>query len=136
MTKRFVWPVRVYYEDTDVGGVVYYANYLKFMERARTEWLRAAGYEQDILMNEHNLLFAVTSAEIKYRKPAKFNDLLDVGLEVAELSRATIVFNQDIRRQGETDELLAEGVIRVACLNAASFRPKPIPADILEQIKI
>ena len=74
----FVWPVRVYYEDTDSGGVVYYANYLKFMERARTEWLRARGFEQDVLLGEHRLMFAVRSLSVDYHRPARFNDLLAV----------------------------------------------------------
>ena len=90
----FVWPVRVYYEDTDAGGVVYYANYLKFMERARTEWLRTRGFEQDVLIKEQDLVFAVRSLSIDYLRPARLDDLLQVRVTVSELRRASIVFEQ------------------------------------------
>ncbi len=93
---RFVWPVRVYYEDTDSGGVVYYANYLKFMERARTEWLRGRGFEQDALLHEQRLMFAVRSLTVDYHRPARFNDLLLVRSAVVQAGGASLVFEQII----------------------------------------
>ncbi|MDH3769271.1 MAG: YbgC/FadM family acyl-CoA thioesterase, partial [Gammaproteobacteria bacterium] len=89
MSKPFSWPTRVYYEDTDAGGVVYYANYLRFMERARTEWLRAVGVEHDQLRAEHGIIFVVVSAEIQFQSPAKFNDALEVSVSVTQVKNAS-----------------------------------------------
>src|SRR5690606_21215087 len=97
----FDWPVRVYYEDTDSGGVVYHANYLKFMERARTEWLRKCGFEQNNLKDEHNCLFAVHSMQIHYRYPARFNDALLIRSEITQMSGASMQFEQSALRDGE-----------------------------------
>ena len=97
---NFIWPVRVYYEDTDSGGVVYYANYLKFMERARTELLRKQGYEQDVLINNDNIIFAVRSVHIDYHRPAVFNDLLEVHSRLIDFKKASFNFEQKIFRQG------------------------------------
>jgi len=119
----------VYYEDTDVGGVVYYANYLKFMERARTEYLRAHGFEQDRLMGEDGVMFAVVQAELTFRKPGRFNDLLLVSCVIEEHTRTTVSFAQEVRRG---DELLCEGRIRAACLDVHSLRPRAIPDRVLE----
>ena len=129
MLKEFIWPVRVYYEDTDHGGVVYYANYLKFMERARTEWLRSLGFEQDRMIEEQGLIFAVRSVELKYLQPARFNDRLEVSARVLKFGRASIDFEQQVRRG---DELLCEGVIRLATLDAKSFRPKPAGQQLID----
>ncbi len=129
--KPFIWPVRVYYEDTDSGGVVYYANYLKFMERARTEWLRSLGYEQDQLRASEDLLFAVRSLEIDYRKPARFNDALAVSAALAERGRASLTFAQEVRRD---DELLCSARVRIACLSASGLRPRPLPNHMLAEI--
>ncbi|MFO7594473.1 MAG: tol-pal system-associated acyl-CoA thioesterase [Pseudomonadota bacterium] len=131
MAKEFIWPVRVYYEDTDHGGVVFYANYLKFMERARTEWLRDLGFEQDRLMDEEGLVFAVRSVELKYHRPAHFNDLLDVTARVTHYGRASIDFEQRVCRG---DELLCEGTVRLASLDAATFRPKPANQLLIERL--
>lgn len=128
---EFDWPVRVYYEDTDSGGVVYHSQYLNFMERARTEWLRALGFEQDLLRNEHHLLFAVHSMQISYRKPARFNDALLIKSRLLKASGASMQFEQNIYR-GE--ELLCEASVRIACLDAESFRPKSIPSFILTEM--
>ena len=125
--SEFVWPVRVYYEDTDSGGLVYYANYLKFMERARTEWLRALGFEQDALRDEHNLIFAVRSVQLDYRKPAQFNDKLDVSARLSKRGGASLSFAQQVRRG---DEVLCEGTIKIASLDAATLRPCPAPAAL------
>ena len=129
MSARFEWPVRVYYEDTDVGGVVYYANYLRFMERARTEYLRARGFEQDRLMAEDGVMFAVVQAELTFRKAGRFNDLLYVSCVIYEHTRTTVSFAQEVRRN---DELLCEGRIRAACLDVRSLRPRAIPERVLE----
>ncbi len=128
---EFDWPVRVYYEDTDSGGVVYHSQYLNFMERARTEWLRALGFEQDLLRNEHMLLFAVHSMQISYRRPARFNDALLIKSRLLKASGASMQFEQNIYR-GE--ELLCEASVRIACLDAESFRPKSIPSFILTEM--
>ncbi len=108
--------IRVYYEDTDHGGVVYYANYLKFMERARTEFLRTGGIEQDRIECEHDLLFAVTEAHLHYRKPARFNDLLRVESRLIHCSGAQVHFDQRIFHE-QRNTLLVEGNIRLAAIN-------------------
>lgn len=129
--QEFRWSVRVYYEDTDSGGVVYYANYLKFMERARTEWLRSLGYEQDRLVREQGLLFAVTDVELRYLSPARFNDALSVTARIVERRRARLRFEQTVYRE---DQALCAGRIQIACLDAQSFRPRPIPDSLFEEI--
>lgn len=143
-TKEFSWPVRVYYEDTDSGGVVYYANYLKFMERARSELLRSIGYEQDQLQQELGIIFAVHSANIQYKKPARFNNELNVITSVTSLGRASIHFKQSIYLESSHEVavttgtvpavLLAEAEIKIACLNANKFTPQSIPASIIEKM--
>ncbi|HRD65600.1 MAG TPA: tol-pal system-associated acyl-CoA thioesterase [Candidatus Competibacter sp.] len=130
---KFVWPVRVYYEDTDSGGVVYYANYLKFMERARTEWLRTRGFEQDALLQEQRLMFAVRSLTVDYRRPARFNDLLAVVSEMVETRGASLLFEQTIRRDASA-EALCSARVRVACIDAESFRTRRIPRRLMEEI--
>lgn len=129
----FSWPVRIYWEDTDAGGIVYYANYLKFMERARTEWLRAAGIEQLPLKEQHGLMFVVVDLEAHYRKPARYGDELIVTCEIAERTRASLTFQQQIHRGSprQNGELLIEGKVRVACLDANSLKPKALPKDLL-----
>jgi acyl-CoA thioester hydrolase len=127
----FSIPVRVYYEDTDAGAVVYYANYLKFMERARTEWLRALGFEQDELSNRDGVVFAVRSAKVDFLKPARFNDALLATVEVSRRGNASLTFHQRIQRD---DLILCEGEIKVACLNVSTFTPCPLPARIRERL--
>ena len=129
---EFTWPVRVYYEDTDSGGVVYYANYLKFFERARTEFLRSLGFEQDRLREGEGVLFAVRSIQVDYRRPARFNDLLSVTCRVTELKRASVDFFQQARC-GEN--LLCQAEVRIACLDAARFRPRPIPPSLWQVLQ-
>jgi acyl-CoA thioester hydrolase len=131
--SQFCWPVRVYYEDTDSGGVVYYANYLKFMERARTECLRAMGFEQDQLRQEEGILFTVHSVQADFKQPAKFNDALEVTAEISEQRRASLTFSQEIRRRGEPD-LLCSGRVRIACVDAHSFKPVPIPEVVRSEL--
>lgn len=130
--KLFSWPVRVYYEDTDAGGVVYYANYLKFFERARTERLRALGYEQNELLTTEGILFVVRSVQVDYLSPARFNEQLQVSADVAQAKSVSLTFTQQITRG---DDVLATGLIRIACLDAESMRPKAIPKYLLEQLK-
>ncbi|MBD9354912.1 tol-pal system-associated acyl-CoA thioesterase [Methylomonas albis] len=129
--KEFSWPVRVYYEDTDAGGVVFYANYLKFFERARTEMLRSLGFEQDSLLAEQSLIFVVRSVKVDYLKPARFNELLDVSAKVIEYKKTNFTFEQSITRQ---QNLLCNAEIRIACLDAQSMKPKLIPSAILEHL--
>lgn len=128
---EFTWPVRVYYEDTDAGGVVYYANYLKFLERARTEYLRELGFEQDQLKQEYGIIFAVHSLSIQYRKPAVFNDALNVSAVVSDRGRARLTFQQMITKEKDNSEL-CRAEVSIACLNAEKFTPARIPDHILE----
>ncbi len=123
--STFSWPVRVYWEDTDAGGVVYYANYLKFLERARTEWLSHLGLEQDQLAREAGVVFVVRRVEADYRSPARFNDRLVVRCELAELGNASLVMDQQVLR-GES--LLLQARVKVACVDSANFRPVRMPA--------
>jgi acyl-CoA thioester hydrolase len=132
---NFIWPVRVYYEDTDSGGVVYYANYLKFMERARTEYLRHLGYEQDALIENENIIFAVRSLAIDYHKPARFNEQLEVSALVIECKKASMLFEQSIYRKQDSI-LLCSGTVRIASLRADSFKPCPIPNNIRENVSV
>ena len=131
--STFSIPVRVYYEDTDAGGVVYYANYLRFMERARTEWLREIGFEQDELSQEDGVVFAVRSANLEFVKAARFNDMLQVSVKVTNKGKASVTFDQTIARG---DELICHGEVRLACVDALEFKPKPIPAAVAAKIEI
>mgnify|MGYP000128511429 CR=1 FL=1 len=129
----FVWPARVYYEDTDAGGVVYYANYLKFLERARTEWLRALGFDQRDLMREAGILFAVRRGEIDYLLPARFYDELRIEAVVARVSKVSLTFTQRILREPDTP--LCNASVKVVCLDREKFRPTAIPERIRELIE-
>lgn len=126
-TRRieFLHPVRVYYEDTDAGGIVFYVNYLKFMERARTERLRSMGYAQSQLAKD-NLLFVVHSAQARYHAPARLDDELLVSANVTQLKRASLIFTQQVRRK-DNGQLLCEGQFVVACVRADSMKPQAIP---------
>ncbi len=126
--KPFFWTIRVYYEDTDTGGVVYYANYLKFFERARTEWLRALGFEQQKMAEELGLRFIISRIECVYRKPARLDDVIDVDVQVARSGGASIVFEQAARRGGE---LLASARVRAGCIDALRFTPAPLPPRLI-----
>lgn len=133
--ESFSWPVRVYYEDTDSGGVVYYANYLRFMERARTEWLRRLGIEQDRVREQDGVLFAVTHVDVAYLKPARFNDALQVSVTLTERGRASMSFAQTVSRQDAAHTELCRGRIKIACLDAQRLRPRPIPPYIVTEIQ-
>ena len=130
----FVWPTRVYWEDTDGGGVVYYANYLRFLERARTEWLRAHGFSQSELAADPGILFSVVEVNIKYRRPARLDDLLLISCLPAPDGAASMIFNQRMQRGSETGELLAEAEVRIACVSASTFKPRRLPPAILREI--
>jgi acyl-CoA thioester hydrolase len=123
------WPVRVYYEDTDHGGGVYYANYLKFFERGRTELLRAVGFEQDELVRDAGVLFVVRRVAVDYLRPAVFNDALRVVTEVTDLGRSRLDFDQAVYREGEA-EPLCRGQVRIACVGSGDFRPARIPEGV------
>lgn len=125
----FTFPVRVYYEDTDAGGIVYYANYLKFFERARTEWLRALGIEQDLLLSK-NIAFVVTQVLMDNKKAAKFNELLTVSSQISTLKRASIVFRQTIHNSA--GELNCSAEIKVACVALQEMKARAIPAEVTE----
>ena len=127
----FSWPVRIYYEDTDAGGVVYHTNYIKFMERARTEFLRSQGIELDVMEQEHRILFAIRSLSVEYRKPARLNDLLQVTVDFDAVRSASLAFRHAVVCGGV---LLCEGTVRVASICADHFRPKAIPDFMQRQL--
>ena len=123
----FAWPVRVYYEDTDAAGVVFYANYLNFMERARTEWLRALGFEQTTLLHDYNVVFVVRSLAVEYLRPALFNDELEVTVSLTGTRGSLLEIAQTVRRGTHN---LVTGNVKVACVNTQSFKPVRIPRTI------
>jgi acyl-CoA thioester hydrolase len=130
--QNFSLPVRVYYEDTDAGGVVYYANYLCFLERARTELLRTLGFGQAHLAQESGIAFAVRSLSVEFLKPARLDDQLEISTGIESLGRAQAVFSQRIERGGET---LLTATVRLACLDLQRGRATAMPADIYEELK-
>jgi len=125
----FSWPARVYWEDTDGGGIVYYANYLRYLERARTEWLRSLGFSQQQLARDPGIVFTVVSLNIEYRRPAKLDDELLVTCEPSVEGAVTIRFAQRIHRKdaGDSNTLLVEADVRVACVDASTLRPRRLP---------
>jgi acyl-CoA thioester hydrolase len=125
-------PVRVYWEDTDAGGVVYYANYLKFMERARTEWLRALGVHQEALRAQEGVQFVVAGMQVRYLAPAKLDDLLTVTVSVAEQGKASMLLEQQVWRG---DTLLAQGQVRVGCVDALTLTAKRLPVGVLNALQ-
>lgn len=124
--------LRVYYEDTDAGGVVYHTNYIKYFERARTEWLRGLGFSQAVLTQEQGLLFTVIELTTKFHRPARLDDELSVRSTAKLGGHATVNFEQEIWRHGASPELLTQGVVRVACLDAKTFKPRRLP-DLLRK---
>ncbi|MFZ6759145.1 tol-pal system-associated acyl-CoA thioesterase [Undibacterium sp. Ji50W] len=131
MSKTFEWQVRVYYEDTDAGGIVFYANYLKFFERARTEWLRAAGVNQQQMADQHGLMFVVKATAVEYHAPARLDDELRLTVVVEKLGRASVQFEQ---QAWCGERLLASGKIKVGCVDKVNVRPAAIPDDVLTKI--
>lgn len=130
--EPFRWPVRVYYEDTDAGGVVYYANYLRFLERARTEWLASLGFTLTALERDHGALFVVHRLDIEYRQPARLYDALEVTLSLHTLGRSRFAAVQDVLRG---DEWLVGARVTLACLDPVSWRPARIPAPVAAKIE-
>jgi acyl-CoA thioester hydrolase len=130
----FTIPVRVYWEDTDAGGVVYYANYLRFLERARSEWLRSLGIDQAAMLRDERLQFVVVEANIRYHRPARIDDELVVSVRLRELRGASVVFLQEIHRGAARGELLISASIRAACLASDSLRPRPLPVALTGQL--
>lgn len=126
----FSIPLRVYIEDTDAGGIVYYVNYLKYMERSRTEFLRSLGYHKPAIL-DGGLLLVVHSAQINYRRSARLDDHLQVTAQIEKLARTNVEFKQQVLRG---DELLCEGLIRIACVDAASMKPSALPIDMHHQL--
>jgi acyl-CoA thioester hydrolase len=129
--------LRVYWEDTDAAGIVFYANFLKFFERARTEWLRSKGYSQEQLRSERGTGFIVTDASVSYRRPARLDDLLDVTVALTRVGQASLQIAQQASRivPVGTNELLADGTIRIGCVELGTYRPRRIPTEILESIQ-
>ena len=130
--NAFTIPVRVYYEDTDAGGVVYYANYLRFFERCRTEWMRFAGHDQSALASEAGIGFVARKASCEYLRPARLDDQLTVGLEVEKLTRVRVVFRQHVRRG---DGELVTGTVEIACVDMATMKPAPIPDFVYAKVE-
>jgi len=131
--EEFIWPARVYYEDTDSAGIVYHASYLRFMERARTEWLRSLGFELPELAVRHGVLFTVSRLHIDYLRPAHFNDMLDVILRPTRIGRASLQLEQLICRTRR--ETLCRADVRIACVDASNLRPRPIPEPVCMELK-
>ncbi len=129
--NEFNWPVRVYYEDTDTGGIVYYANYLKYFERARTEWLRHADVAQQLLVEQEGVIFVVKSTQIDYSAPAKLDDMLRICVKIEKLGLASIDF---LQQAWHGERCLVTGRILVACVSRTSLRPCPIPAQVVAKI--
>jgi acyl-CoA thioester hydrolase len=129
--SHFRFGLRVYWEDTDAGGVVFYANYLKFFERARTEWLRSLGFEQEVMRRDTSLLFIVTDTALRYRRPARLDDWLEVTVQVLALRHASLQIAQQAWRGAE---LLTEGTIRIGCVDATRFKPHPLPTLLTQHI--
>lgn len=131
MSSEFTWEVRVYYEDTDAGGIVYYANYLKFFERARTEWLRALGVNQDFLLREHDAMFVVKNVSADYHAPARLDDVIKLTLRIEKLGRASIQFVQEAWC-GE--RLLNTARVKVGCVDSA-LRPRAVPDAVAARMR-
>jgi len=133
----FGFPLRVYWEDTDAGGIVFYANYLKFMERGRTEWLRALGFNQQVLREQVGGMFVVSETAVKYHQPARLDDALWVTARVQDAGRVSLTIAQQVllRRDKQPDALLAEGTIRIGWVDSQTLKPGRIPAPVLEALK-
>ncbi len=132
MSEHFTWPVRVYWEDTDAGGVVYHARYLAFMERARSEWMRARGFDQETLRSRDDLVLVVRAMQIDFRAPARLDDQLQVSVRLLECRGASFTMTQLIHCG---DALLIAAKVRIAALQASTFRPRPIPDPLSSELK-
>jgi acyl-CoA thioester hydrolase len=132
MPSAFTWTVRVYYEDTDAGGIVFYANYLKFFERARTEWLRALDVHQQALIAEHGAMFVVKSTSVDYHAPAKLDDVLELTLSIEKLGGASVLF---VQQAWCGKNLLASAKVKVGCVDQATLRPRALPDDTAAKMR-
>lgn len=130
--NAFNIPVRIYYEDTDAAGIVYYANYLRYFERCRTEWMRQIGHDQSALSETHNIAFLVKSVAIQYHLPARLDDLLTIGLEVEKLGKAQVVFTQHARLDNEE---LVTGTVQIVCVDTRKMKSAPIPEFLRNQLE-
>lgn len=133
--QPFEWPIRVYFEDTDAQGLVYYANYFKFMERARTEWIRSLGIEQDSMLRDERRCFVVVDTQASFVTPAKFNDQIVATARMTERTRATFMIEQNIYRSSLDGELLCKGMTKAAYIDADTLRPLRLPDVITEELK-
>lgn len=131
----FSWPVRVYYEDTDASRVVYHAAYVKYFERARTEWLRAMGFSQHALHDELGVVFTVANIELDFLRPARLDDELVAAVTVEQVRGASLTFSQVLHRKGEDETPLARARVRVGCVSYETFRPCPLPEPFVNQLK-
>ncbi|MGQ0587889.1 MAG: tol-pal system-associated acyl-CoA thioesterase [Gammaproteobacteria bacterium] len=131
----FYWPIRVYYEDTDASRVVYHAAYVKYFERARTEWLRALGFSQDALHDELGVVFTVANLELDFLRPARLDDELQVAVEVEQARRASLTFRQELHRKGEGGTPLARARVRVGCVDVQNFRPCAMPEAFINHLE-
>ena len=129
--QEFSLPIRVYIEDTDAGGIVYYVNYLKFMERARTEYMRSLGFDRDFIFSGE-LMFVVQTADVRYLQPARLDDWLDVTAAIVKIGGASLLLKQSVRRRGS---LLVEGSIRIACVDKGTLQPRRMPAEMLARLR-
>ncbi len=132
--RPFSWPARVYWEDTDGGRIVYYANYLRFLERARSEWLRALGHSQRALAEAPGILFSVVSLAVQYRAPARLDDELEISCAPQREGGASLRFLQQIHRQGDARQLLVDAQVRIACIDAHTLRPKRLPDFLVKAL--
>lgn len=132
MKAAFIYPVRVYYQDTDTGGVVYHGSYLNFMERARYEWLRDLGFTVDTMIRSHKMIFLIRSLSIEYFKPAVLDDLLEIAVEVVEMGRSRITLQQQIVREQST---LASATVHAVCVGSDTLKPISIPVPLRQKIE-
>ena len=132
-SSPFIWPLRVYWEDTDAGGVVYHASYVRFFERARTEWLRASGIGQASLREAHGVIFVVHSMDLRFNQPARLDDLLEASVLVSEVRSASFKVSQSLHRSFDETRLVSANV-RIACIDAERWKPHPIPDFLLQEI--
>jgi len=134
MMSQFVLPVRVYLEDTDAQGVVYNASYFRFLERARTEWLRAHGVDHNRIREQEGILLVLVSTEVRFSRPAKLDDMLYITAELSELKGARFFFDQSVRRESPDGEILCRGVAEVACMDVEKRKPRRVPASLLGEL--
>lgn len=134
-TKTFTWPVRVYWEDTDAGGIVFYANYLKYFERARTEWLRALGIAQSRLQQDQGCIFVVSDVQLKYLQSARLDDSLQVTARLVEMGRSSFTLEQEACLDTPVPTVLCRGTVRIGCLNSLSMRPTRIPPEVQQALQ-